>query len=254
MGVTQFYLHLPSNSSLDKFPQNTLTEYRVSLPQTITLEGEWEVALTEIHYPHSWNNVQGNFLTRFLLHNQEQREVWEVIIIPPGHYSSIDDLITTINEAVSKKDRFKDDVKFSYDSLNRKVTIGLQNNAEIALENIGNILGFQSTSQVISKTSTGEREADLEHGFHDLYIYCDIAQAQYVGDVLVPLLSIVPVEGVNGQRENKSFLRPQYIPDDGKAFETIEVNIRRDTGESVPFESGKVLLTLHFRESKPAYF
>ena len=126
MGVTQFYLHLPSNSSLDKFPQNTLTEYRVSLPQTITLEGEWEVALTEIHYPHSWNNVQGNFLNRFLLRNREQREVWEVITIPPGHYSSIDDLITTINEAVSKKDRFKDDVKFSYDSLNRKVTIGLQ--------------------------------------------------------------------------------------------------------------------------------
>ena len=53
MEVTQFYLHLPSNSSLDKFPNNTLTEYRVGLPQTISLTGEWEVALTEIHYPHS---------------------------------------------------------------------------------------------------------------------------------------------------------------------------------------------------------
>ena len=72
--------------------------------------------------------------------------------------------------------------------------------------------------------------------------------------MLVPLLRIVPVEGVDGQRVNKSFLRPQYIPVDRKAFEMIEVNIRRDTGESVPFESGKVLLTLHFRESKPAYF
>ena len=61
MEVTQFYLHLPSNASLDKFPNNTLTEYRVCLPQTITLSGDWEVALTEIHNPHSWNNVQGNF-------------------------------------------------------------------------------------------------------------------------------------------------------------------------------------------------
>ena len=196
MGVT----HLPSNSSLDKFPQNTLTEYRVSLPQTITLEGEWEVAWTEIHYPHSWNNVQGNFLNRFLLRNRDLHGVWEAIIIPPGHYSSIDNLIATINELVSKKDRFKDDVKFLYDSLSRKVSVGLQNNAEIVLENIAYILGFQSASQVISKTSAGDREADLEHGFHDLYIYCDIAQAQYVGDVLVPLLRIVPVEGVDGQR------------------------------------------------------
>ena len=47
MEVTQFYLHLPSNASLNKFPNNTLTEYRVCLPQTITLSGDWEVALTE---------------------------------------------------------------------------------------------------------------------------------------------------------------------------------------------------------------
>ena len=53
MEVTQFYLHLPSNSSLDKFPNNTLTEYRVGLPQTVSLTEDWEVALTEIHYPHS---------------------------------------------------------------------------------------------------------------------------------------------------------------------------------------------------------
>ena len=57
METTQFYPHLPSNSRLDTFLDNTLTEYRVGLPQTITLEGEWEVALTEIHYPHSWNNI-----------------------------------------------------------------------------------------------------------------------------------------------------------------------------------------------------
>ena len=57
METTQFYPHLPSDSRLDTFLDNTLTEYRVGLPQTITLEGEWEVALTEIQYPHSWNNI-----------------------------------------------------------------------------------------------------------------------------------------------------------------------------------------------------
>ena len=31
-------------------------------------------------------------------------------------------------------------------------------------------------------------------------------------------------------------MRPQYIPVSRKQFETIEVNIKRDTGESVPFE------------------
>ena len=38
---------------------------------------------------------------------------------------------------------------------------------------------------------------DLEYGFHDLFdfVYCDLIQSQYVGDALVPLLQIVPVEG-----------------------------------------------------------
>ena len=95
---------------------------------------------------------------------------------------------------------------------------------------------------------------DLEYGFHDLFVYCDLIQSKYVGDALVPLLRIVPVEGEVGQRVSKSFLRPQYVPVSRKQFETIEVNIKRDTVESVPFEFGRVLLTLHFRQRHPQYF
>ena len=69
------------------------------------------------------------------------------------------------------------------------------------------------------------------------------------GDALVPLLRIVPVEGEVAQRVSKSFVRPQYVPLSRKQF-----NIKRDTGESVPFEFGRVLLTLHFRQSQPQYF
>ena len=245
MEVAQFYLHLPSNSSLDKFPNNTLTEYRVCLPQTISLTGDWEVALTEIHYPHSWNNVQENFKNRFYLRNQEFSEVWEALIIPPGHYSSVVDVITKINEVISANDRFKDEMQLSLDTLNRKVTVHLRNKTEVYFSNIGQMLGF-SPNTVISITSTAERAVDLEHSFHDLYVYCDIIQSQYVGDALVPLIRIVPVEGKDGERISKSFIRPQYLPVSRKQFETIEVNMKRDTGEFIPFEFGRVLLTLHF--------
>lgn len=86
------------------------------------------MALTEIHFPHSWNNEIGKFLNRFLLRNRELHGVWEVMIIPPGHYASIDDVIANMNELVDSEKGLKDDVKFSYDSLSRKVTIHLQNN------------------------------------------------------------------------------------------------------------------------------
>ena len=253
MEVVQFYLHLPSNASLDKFPNNTLTEYRVGLPQTVSLTGDWEVALTEIHYPHSWNNVQGNFENRFYLRNQELDDMWEPLIVPQGHYSSVAGVITKINEVVSANNRFKDEVQLSLDTLNRKVTVHLQNKVEVYFSDIGQMLGFLP-KEVISKTSTAEREADLDHGFHDLYLYCDIIQPQYVGDALVPLLRILPVEGKDGERISRSFIRPQYLPVSRKQFESIEVNIKRDTGETVPFEFGRVLLTLHFRQSRPVNF
>ena len=128
MEVAQFYLHL--NSSLDKFPNNTLTEYRVCLPQTISLTEDWEVVLTEIHYPHSWNNMQENFENRFYLRNKEFSEIREALIIPPGHYSSVVDVITKINEVVSANDRFKDEMQLSHDTLNRKVTVHLRNKTE----------------------------------------------------------------------------------------------------------------------------
>ena len=184
MEVTQFYLHLPSNASLDKFPTNTLTEYRVCLPQTISLSGDWEVALTEIHYPHSWNNVQRNFQDRFYLRDQELQGIWEPLIIPPGHYSSVTDLITKINEVMNANDRFKDELQLSFDTLNRKVTYTYKIRSKCIFPTLDKCWDF-----LLIRLSP----EDLEHSFHDLYVYCDIIQPQYVGDALVPLLRIVPV-------------------------------------------------------------
>ena len=49
---------------------------------------------------------------------------------------------------------------------------------------------------------------DLEYGFHDLFVYSELIESQHVGDALVPLLQIAPVEGEDGQRVSKSFVRP----------------------------------------------
>ena len=54
------------------------------------------------------------------------------------------------------------------------------------------------------------------------------------------------------ERESASnlFARNTYLSA-RKQFETIEINIKQDTGESVPCEVSEVLLTLHFRQSRP---
>ena len=49
-----FYL---SNSSMALFPENTLSDYTTKLPRDFALVGSWEVALSEIMYPSTWNNI-----------------------------------------------------------------------------------------------------------------------------------------------------------------------------------------------------
>ena len=55
--MTHFYLILPSNSSQQFFPDNTLTEFTRKLPSTIELTNDWEVGLAEIMFPRSWCTI-----------------------------------------------------------------------------------------------------------------------------------------------------------------------------------------------------
>ena len=53
------YITLPSNSSLQYFPQNSLTQFKTKLAkQIIHDESKCEVALAEISFPKTWVNVQ----------------------------------------------------------------------------------------------------------------------------------------------------------------------------------------------------
>ena len=48
---------LPSNSSMNLFPDNTLSNFRVKLAKELVLPGDWGVALTTISYPRSWYTI-----------------------------------------------------------------------------------------------------------------------------------------------------------------------------------------------------
>ena len=43
------------------FPDNKTSNFLTKLPRTLQLDGEWEVGLAEIDYPHTWYNIhEGN--------------------------------------------------------------------------------------------------------------------------------------------------------------------------------------------------
>ncbi len=61
-----------------------------------------------------------------------------------------------------------------------------------------------------------------------MYVYTDIVDTQFVGDVKVPLLRIVNIEGEYGSTVHASFRNLQYVPVKVNSFETIEMNIKND--------------------------
>ena len=77
----------------------------------------------------------------------------------------------------------------------------------------------------------------------------DIIKSQYRGDVVVPVLRTVTVNGEHGSYISKNFKRPHYVPLNKKMFGTISINIKDEAADLVAFEHGKVIITLHFRRS-----
>ena len=53
-----FRIALPSNASLDYFPDNTPSMYTTKPAVAFNLDGDYEVSLSEIIYANSWYNVR----------------------------------------------------------------------------------------------------------------------------------------------------------------------------------------------------
>ena len=66
MREDQFYVVLPSNSSMNIYPDNTTTHFYTYLPQQFNLEGQWTVGLTEIQIPYTFQHFSSDESDRFV--------------------------------------------------------------------------------------------------------------------------------------------------------------------------------------------
>jgi hypothetical protein len=231
-----FYVTLPSDSSLRYFPDNKISHFTTQLPTPIVLNGEWEVGLSEIIYPHSWNNVnENNHLFRYEIGNGKLN----TRVIPPGCYDAPD-----IVKAVSKK-LPENQFFLSYNEITKRVKIQILKGAYLHLEGLSPLLGFPSVklTGVVRSTFVADTHSD----FSFFYVYSDIVEPQVVGDIQAPLLRIVKVDGKNGEIISCHYDRPQYVPVIRQSFQTLDIELRLNSGDFVPFERGKVIVVLHFR-------
>lgn len=106
-GKNDFYLTLLSNSSFDVFPENKTSSFTVNLPREITLDGSWSVALAEIHYPQTFNNVsaENEDNSIYFKFKSKEGDVYfrTHIEIPPGCYSSVREIVDALNYAMIRR-------------------------------------------------------------------------------------------------------------------------------------------------------
>ena len=206
------------------FPNNTVANFRVKLAETIDLQ----------------QGVQQTFLYKLGADFK-----YETAILKDVYYSSLEQLIKELDASMLKEAQAK--IKFSYNPSSRKVTVDVKRGATLWFTgDIAGVLGFAQDCSIEKKTSSSYT-ADIKGGFSSLYVYTDIVDPQFVGDVTVPLLRIVNIQGDYGTNVHTSFRNLQYVPVKVNSFETIEMDIKNDRNENVSFESGKSIATLHFR-------
>jgi len=213
------------------------------------LDGNWEVGLASITFPHTWFTIRAKDCR---LYYDDGSGFFNVVVIPVGYYDDITEIITVINAALTKLGA--KGINLKLDKMTQKVTATVAKGIKLSFENyLGVLLGF-GNDIVLDKTTTAPYVSDINVGMQSLFIYLNIVEPQIVGDVLAPLLRTVPAQGKMNDVITLNYENPHYVPVTMKDFEIVEVLITSDTGEKIPFERGRVVLTLNFRPRRSPYF
>ena len=268
------YISLLSDASLALFPQNTISSFRVKLPQPLQVNrDQYQVGLSSIEWPHRFNNVQdGTFKVKIKPRPKRPRGPGKPprrelvrFKIAGGHYKTVDYLIEVINEKL-KNLKFRSagnqgtlngtqHCRFIYNNTSGKVefecaptspgivTVTLPRSLHIKL---GFSMG-KEVNPVVKGGDIGPHTVDLNAGVNGLFVYCDVVENRVVGDVVAPLLKIIPVQGTHGDIIHYEPTRIEYCDLRYDQLDEIKIDIRTETGQYAAFLSGKTLVTLHIK-------
>ena len=133
--MESFTIELVSNASAQLFPDNTLSSFTNFLPEKLNLDGQWEVAISEISYSSMYQSVTEG---KFVFFDEKLSKSSEFYYLEPGLYTSFTDIVEAMNILIQERHNHSENcikVKMS-----RKTQ-----NVEIYLANEASGLAFFST-------------------------------------------------------------------------------------------------------------
>ena len=258
-----------------------ISKYTTPLPHTVTLQGRWESALTEIFIPHAWNNVDesSNMFEYYegeggeglppttppakflpigrgwydvgvdagfmgvLSHVTEEERTMMQVRIPRGYYNTIQEVLHAIHDSMTELGRRNIHIVYNMD---RTISINCVRKSFLQLSQpLADMLGF--VERKIEGRVVGEYASDEKRGLYSALVYTDIILPQLIGNVQAQVLRFVPIDGKPGKLMVHRFPNPDYVPLARHSIDSIEIDIRTDHGAPLVFQYGKILCKLHFR-------
>lgn len=258
-------LLLMSNASYDYFPKNTNSSFKVKLEQSIRLPDDaYEVALTEVQLPTRWSNVsEGCILVERTVHIRSEL-VNEIdgtdtttkpfpsktyVYIRKGRYESHQQLTEAIFTAFDEKN-LSHVVSVAFDEIANCYYFPLkESNTTLYLtSDLQELMGFEGP-KLFRRLNRSTATPDINAGLSAALIYSNLVRPWDVADTKASLLRSVPMARVVNNHGHYEFVNPMYVPVQSFSGDVLETDIRRDDGTRIPFEGGKVTLTLHIRRA-----
>ena len=287
--MENFYMTLLSDACRNEFPENSPTNYVTRLMNRIEFDGKWEVAVAEASIPIRWANVFTENTIRTWSRHIAKPQLggqWNSSKVPKRAYKSPRMLCDVLDRIYKNllKNAFptpNSGESFKFDNVTGVLTIKLLSRTQVTRE-LAAILGlpvpddesewvdipYLQEGQTLDTPADHNRISegvilqpikticDLRRGIHHIFVYSDIVEYVPVGDVGAPLLRVIPMPNNSDAdpiafNHTFTFHHPHYIPVNRPIIETVEIDLRSDRGNRVPFVSGKSIVTLHFRRRRP---
>ena len=171
-----------------------------------------------------------------------------MVYMEPGLYDSPKVFIESLNNLISSM-MWENQVYFFYNKVTRRVTMKIYTDSIIV--RLGNKLqGVLCLERDFYKgpgASQGTGPVDIHNDSSTIYVYSDVIESRPVGDIMAPLLRIVPTVNKNVDVIHQIYEKPHYIPIAKRRFNTMEILLATDRGKTLSLEKGKTIVTLHFR-------
>ena len=140
--MASFTIKLVSNAPSQLFPNNTLTSSTSFLPEPVNLDGQGEVAISEISHPSIYQNVTEG---KFMFYVEKLSKTSEAYYLEPGLHSSITEIVEATNTLIQERNNHRDScITIEVSRVTQKVKVYLakeESSIAILSTDLGHIFG-----------------------------------------------------------------------------------------------------------------